>query len=92
MIQSHRSFWLPAVFCVVFLAGRSDAGAQPSITEDVDAYVERVRAQFEVPGIAVAIVKDGKVVMARGYGVRKLGEPAKVDSKTLFAPCPPLHV
>ena len=39
---------------------------------------------FEVPGLALAIVKDGKVVVAKGYGVRKLGEPAPVDAQTLF--------
>ena len=39
---------------------------------------------FEVPGLAIAIVKDDAVVVAKGYGVRKLGEPAAVDGKTLF--------
>jgi len=34
--------------------------------------------------LAVAIVKDGKVVLAKGYGVRKLGETTPVDEKTLF--------
>ncbi|MEO6364745.1 MAG: serine hydrolase [Luteimonas sp.] len=52
---------------------------------DFDAYVESVRKQFEVPGIAVAIVKDGEVVLERGYGVRELGKPAQVDAHTLFA-------
>jgi CubicO group peptidase (beta-lactamase class C family) len=39
---------------------------------------------FEVPGIAVAIVKDGKIVVAKGYGVRKLGDPTPVDEFTMF--------
>ena len=39
---------------------------------------------FDVPGISVAVVKDGKVVVAKGYGVRKLGEPRAVDAATLF--------
>ena len=39
---------------------------------------------FEVPGVSLAIVKDGHVVVAKGYGVRKLGEPAMVDAKTRF--------
>jgi CubicO group peptidase (beta-lactamase class C family) len=51
---------------------------------DIDAYVERVRRQFQVPGIALTIVKDGKVVVAKGYGLRTLGKPDRVDSKTLF--------
>ncbi|MFT4177842.1 MAG: serine hydrolase [Thermomonas sp.] len=50
-----------------------------------DAFVERVQKQFDVPGVAVAIVKDGQVVMQRGYGVRELGKPAKVDAHTMFA-------
>ncbi|HRA03579.1 MAG TPA: serine hydrolase domain-containing protein, partial [Thermomonas sp.] len=52
---------------------------------EFDAFVEGVRKQFEVPGIAVAIVQDGKIVMERGYGVRELGKPAKVDEHTMFA-------
>ena len=50
----------------------------------LDADVERVMKQFDVPGIAIAIVKDGQVLTARGFGVRKLGAPEKVDGKTLF--------
>ncbi len=50
----------------------------------LDTVVERARKQFEVPGIAVAIVKDGKVVLAKGYGIRKLGEPAPVTPDSLF--------
>ncbi|MCR6497155.1 serine hydrolase [Thermomonas sp. S9] len=50
-----------------------------------DAFVQAVQQQFQVPGVAVAIVKDGRVVMERGYGVRELGKPAKVDAHTLFA-------
>ncbi len=40
--------------------------------------------EFEVPGVAVLVVKDGKVVVSRGYGVRKLGEPAPVTPQTMF--------
>ncbi len=39
---------------------------------------------FGVPGLSLTIVKDGKVVVAKGYGVRRLGEDAKVDAGTLF--------
>jgi CubicO group peptidase (beta-lactamase class C family) len=56
----------------------------PASAYDLDADVARVMQTFDVPGIAIAIVKDGKVVTARGFGVRKLGEPAPVDGKTIF--------
>jgi CubicO group peptidase (beta-lactamase class C family) len=51
---------------------------------DVDTYVSDVMRAFEVPGIALAIVKDGHVVVARGYGVKELGKPALVDADTKF--------
>ena len=52
---------------------------------ELDAWVEQVRERFEVPGIAVAVVKDGQVVLARGWGVRELGKPGQVDEHSLFA-------
>jgi CubicO group peptidase (beta-lactamase class C family) len=51
---------------------------------DFDGYVKRVMQTFTVPGVAVAIVKDGKVVLAKGYGVRRMGNPTPVDARTRF--------
>src|SRR3546814_1776401 len=50
-----------------------------------DAYVENVRSTFDVPGIAVAIIKDGEVVLERGYGIRDREANAPVDAHTLFS-------
>jgi CubicO group peptidase (beta-lactamase class C family) len=51
---------------------------------DLDGYVRAAMTQWQVPGLAVAVVKDGRVVIARGYGVRELGKPERVDADTLF--------
>ena len=58
--------------------------AAPTAPPDLDTFVARVMKTFEVPGLSVAIVKDGQVVLARGYGVRRLGDAAPVDGKTRF--------
>ena len=65
---------------LLFLALAAAAFAQ----ESIDAVVERARKTFNVPGIGVAVVKDGQVVFAKGFGVRKLGDPAPVTANTLF--------
>jgi len=57
----------------------------PGQLQDFGDYVDSARKTFDVPGIAVAIVKDGKVVMEQGYGLREIGKPEPVDAKTLFA-------
>ena len=59
--------------------------ASPSVLPaGFDALVAGVMKTFEVPGMAVAVVKDGQVVLAKGYGVRRLGDPTPVDAQTLF--------
>ena len=58
--------------------------AKPDLPSNLDILVARVMKTFEVPGLSLAIVKDGKVLLTKGYGVKKLGEPAAVDAQTLF--------
>ncbi len=64
----------------------TSAAAQPGVAAPpgLDAYVARVMRTFDVPALAVAIVKDGQVVAANGYGVRRMGEPGAADAQTLF--------
>lgn len=79
--------WLmvPAVFVVLGTQAAAQAPAKlPAQLKGFDAYVQHVMEQWQVPGLAVAIVKDGKVVLAKGYGVREVGKPALVDGGTIF--------
>jgi CubicO group peptidase (beta-lactamase class C family) len=69
---------------VLFLLFAPPLFAQSGPPPDLDAYIARSMKVFDVPGVAIAIVKDGKVVLAKGYGVRKLGDPTPVDENTLF--------
>jgi len=71
---------------LVLLSALSLVGASlaAQLPRDLDTYVTRVMHDFEVPGLALAIVQDGRVLLAKGYGIRKLGEPTPVDERTLF--------
>jgi len=53
-------------------------------TSQIDEVVERTLKTFNVPGIAVAIVKDGKVIHSKGYGVKSISTKEKVNENTLF--------
>lgn len=48
-------------------------------------FVEARLNEWQVPGLAVAVVKDGEVVLTEGYGVRDITTGAKVDRETVFA-------
>ena len=58
--------------------------SQPLSGKQIDSLVELTLKTFNVPGIAVGIVKDGKLVFAKGYGVANLKTGKKVDEYTLF--------
>jgi CubicO group peptidase (beta-lactamase class C family) len=73
---------------LIFLVSASNAIAQKSSIDkkvaDFDTYVARVMQEWEVPGMAITVVKDGKVIFKKGYGVRELGKSDPVDTQTLF--------
>jgi CubicO group peptidase (beta-lactamase class C family) len=71
------------ILALALLASPIVAAAQQAPPK-FDAYVRRVMETFTVPGLSVAVVKDGKVILAKGYGVRRMGDPAPVDAKTRF--------
>jgi CubicO group peptidase (beta-lactamase class C family) len=76
-----------AVLLVITLSAAvatAQPAARPAPPPDIDQWIARAMRTFDVPGLALAIVKDDAVVVAKGYGVRKLGEPAAVDARTLF--------
>jgi CubicO group peptidase (beta-lactamase class C family) len=82
---------LAAAILIAFgsIAAHAQAPAAPAASAavpafDLEADVNRALKTFDVPGMAIAIVKDGKVIAARGFGVRKAGQPAPVDGKTIF--------
>ncbi len=69
-----------ALLASTLWAGASFAAPPP----DLDARVEAAMREHGVPGMAIAIVEDGKPVLARGYGVRRLGSAERVDADTIF--------
>ncbi len=81
MILRTAAFLVAALVSVVGLA-------QPVATPDaseLSGLIEKARADWNVPGLSVAVVKDGQVILAQGFGVRELGKPETVNADTLFA-------
>lgn len=54
------------------------------IKDSLDFYINRALTNWRIPGAAVCIIKDGKIVLMKAYGIKELGQPAKVDINTLF--------
>lgn len=70
----------------VFTSRTVPAGGEaPDAFEGFDAVVQRAMAEWKVPGVAVGAIKDGKVVLAKGYGYRDVEKQLPMTSRTLLA-------
>ncbi len=58
------------------------AGNDPVV--DLDAFITRALKEYQVPGAAVAVIRDGKVALVKGYGVRNVTKAGAVDENTIF--------
>src|SRR6204780_2399982 len=76
MQKSILVFFLSIIFVSLY--------SQPLSSKEIDTLAMRSLKAFDVPGIAVAVIKDGKVIHSKGYGVRSLNTMQPVDENTLF--------
>ena len=78
-----------ATLAVVLLGAALPLAAQPAPKPNpllgLEAYIERVRQEWKIPGLAVGIVKDDSLIFAKGFGLKELGKPDSVTTRTLFA-------
>ncbi|QED36649.1 serine hydrolase [Antarcticibacterium arcticum] len=76
---------LPLLMLVSFLLiFTQNNWGQGLSTDQIDNLVQKTMKTFDVPGMAVAVLKDGKVLHMKGYGTRSLEKGGKVDENTLF--------
>lgn len=54
------------------------------ISDSLQAYIKKGMTDWQIPGMAVAIIKDGKVIVSQGFGVLEVGKENRVDENTLF--------
>jgi CubicO group peptidase (beta-lactamase class C family) len=78
----QRALVTTTILLVVMHSIETCSGREP--LDGFDAFAAKALDAFGTPGMSVAVVKDGKVVFVRGYGLRKLGDDAAVDGQTVF--------
>jgi CubicO group peptidase (beta-lactamase class C family) len=71
---------LTVLSIICFLTGNAQADLKK-----LDAYYAKALKDWDVPGMSIAIVKDGAVIFSKGYGVKETGKPEKTDENTLYA-------
>jgi CubicO group peptidase (beta-lactamase class C family) len=87
-----RVFHSLAAFVICWASFFCSAQEQSTVTPEtvnaaltqLDPYIRSTLASTKVPGVAVAVIYNDQVLFLRGYGVRKIGDPAQVDPDTVF--------
>ncbi|HEY7698179.1 MAG TPA: serine hydrolase, partial [Vicinamibacteria bacterium] len=76
--------WIAFTGALLLQLGRAAAETPPALV-GFDEYVAKGVADWQIPALAIAVVKDGEVVFAKGYGVLELGKAEAANADTLFA-------
>lgn len=80
-----QSFLLATILTVLTLPLAAQTPTNSARLKEIDEYSAKAGIDWKAPGFAIAIVKDDRVVFAKGYGVLELGKAPVVDENTLFA-------
>lgn len=84
-IPCMMKFFISLITFISFFQCLNAQSAEPAFIRDsIDSYIQKGLEDWNLPGLAVVIVKDGKVVLMKGYGVRNIESKKSVDENTLF--------
>ena len=76
----------PVILLILVCFGCHLHAQTPSfLTDSLDSYIKRGMVNWKIPGVAIAVVENGKVIITKGYGVREAGKDDPVDKTTLFS-------
>jgi CubicO group peptidase (beta-lactamase class C family) len=81
--MKSRKLWL-WLLLLTLLQAQVALAQEPSL-QGFDEYINKAMKEWDVPGVAIALIKNDKIILAKGYGVKKLGDPAPVNERTLIA-------
>jgi CubicO group peptidase (beta-lactamase class C family) len=79
-----KAFSLTVYLSFLSIAMMAQNNTPSFISDSLDHYINRGLKEWNIPGLSIAIVKDGKTVVMKGYGVRDIETKAPVDENTLF--------
>ena len=78
-----RAFWGFAFLLMAIYAAAAPAYCEPN-TDELEAFIRKARSEYGVPGVAVAIIHKDRIILLKGYGTCRWGDPAGVDENTIF--------
>ena len=80
-----KSFQLTALLLCVLLVSQAQNQRQSFFADSLDSYIQNGLKEWQIPGASVCIVKDGHVVLMKGYGIKELNKADSVNQNTSFS-------
>lgn len=85
MIKMLKKIWLRGLVLFVAVACVFPPCTRAEPLTGLDAYVEKTMKDWQLPGLAIAVVQGDQIVFMKGYGTREIGKELPVDENTVFA-------
>jgi len=84
VVAEHAHGQAPTGAVIASSATADTQNPEPTLVALAEC-IEKARADWDVPGLSVAVVRNGQLFLSQGFGVRELGKSEPVDGDTLFA-------
>jgi CubicO group peptidase (beta-lactamase class C family) len=78
------TLFLGCLVAAVRVDAQQGMPASEAFPAELDRYIANVLSQWKIPGLAIAVVRNDSTLVAKGYGVRRLGRPEPFDENTVF--------
>ncbi len=79
-----RSLAVVTIITICNFTLRAQSSTPSFVSDSLDKYITQGMKDWDIPGLAIAIVKNNQVVTMKGFGVRDINTKAPVDENTLF--------
>ncbi|MCP4411664.1 MAG: serine hydrolase [Gammaproteobacteria bacterium] len=84
MIKRINKYYPQSLFAILTLIAGSLQVSAESYAKAIEDLVEKTMTTFQVPGVAIGIIKDGEVILAKGFGTADLATGDAVNQDTIF--------
>ncbi len=72
------------LLALFFILATANLFAQKPDLQKLETYIQKCMTEWEIPGMAVGIIKNDSLIFAKGFGVREINKTEKIDANTMF--------
>ena len=75
---------LSMILSLLFFSSSISQTTDERFNQEVEVFIQKIMSNYEIPGLALGIVKDGEIFYSKGFGVKNLETGVPLTESTIF--------